>query len=388
MFTGWHALSGMLVVLVAVLALIAATNLAPWYALVREPVLTVSLGAASLGRPLLVWLNQILMTGILLLLALECKRAFMDGELSGPDRLRLPLVAALGGMVAPAAILLAFEGGESNRQAAWVVMLGMDMTLGLAALSWLGDRVPSALKVFFATSAMFSILAGAVVLAVALAPPLSLSALVLPGACLGLLACMNRGGVRSVSLYLLPAVVAWVALADYAAHAVLVGPFLACCIPAQDRDGIGSVLHGLERDLLPLICLVGYPVLIFVNAGVSPGGELWDASAGTRFAQTVLGLFPGRALGVLGLVWLGVRLRFCALPSGFGWKEMSAVSMLCGAGLFPGLAALALISGHSPAQVEAVRLGMLAGSFVSVAMGSFVLRQVLSRRRNKVMQRL
>jgi NhaA family Na+:H+ antiporter len=171
-------------------------------------------------------------------------------------------------------------------------------------------------------------------------------------------------------------------------HAVLVGPVLACCIPAQDRDGIESVMHGVERDLLPLVCLVGYPALIFVNAGVSPGAELWDASVGTWFVPVTLGLFPGKILGVLSAIWLGVRLRVCALPAGVGWKEMGAVAMLCGAGTFPGLYALTMVAEPGAAGVDPARLGILAGSFVSIALGFFLLRQALSRRRNKVMQRL
>jgi NhaA family Na+:H+ antiporter len=388
-FTRWHALAGVLAILAAVLGLIAvATNLAPWYALVREPVLTVSLGALSLGRPLAAWINQMLMTGILFLTGLECKRAFVDGELSGPERLRLPLAAALGGMTVSAAIHFAFGGGDPNQQTAWVATLGMDMALGLAALSWLGDRVPGALKVFFATAAMFSVLAGAVLMAVVLAPPFSWPAMAVAGLCLGLLACMNRGGVRSVSLYLFPAVVAWVVLADCAVHAALVGPLLACCIPAQGRDGTGSVLHGLERDLLPLVCLISYPVLVFVNIGALSGEEPWDASAGIWFMQAALGLFPGKALGVFGVIWALVRLRICALPAGVGWKEMGATATLCGAGMVPGLYALALVPGPGTAQLEAARAGIVAGSFVSMALGFFLLRQALSRRRNKVMQRL
>lgn len=388
-FTGWHAMAGMLAILAAVLGLIAATtNLAPWYALVREPVMTVSLGSFSLGRPLLGWINQVLMTGILFLMGLECKRAFMDGELSGSDRLRLPLAAALGGMAVSAAIHFAFGRGNPNQHALWAVTLGMDMTLGLAALSWLGDRVPATLKVFFATSAMFSVLAGALIMAVALASPLSWPALVVSGTCLGLLVCMNRGGVRSVSLYMFPAIVVWVVLADCALHAVLVGPILAWCIPAQNRDGAGSVLHGVERDLLPLVCLVGYPVLIFVNIGSTQSGEPGGSTSINWFAEALFCLFPGRVLGILGMVWIGVRLRICSLPAGVGWKEMGAVAILCGAGVFPGLYALTMVSGPSPAQLAAVRLGILGGSLVSIVLGSFLLRQALSRRRNKIMQRL
>jgi len=281
----WHGVAGMLTAVAAVLALVVA-RLGPGSlsATLRETALAVSLGPAVLTMPLTVWISQVLMTILLFVIGLECKRALLDRELVGADRLRLPFMAALGGMCA------GFATGAFLGDPFLGLALGMDMTLGLAGLALLGERVPGALRVLFTTTAMFSILGGVFVQAgVSFA---HWPGVVLPGLCLALLAIMNRAGVRSVFLYLPPALAAWFTLADTPALAVLVGPCAAWCMPAQAREGARSPLHDLERDLLPLVCLVGYPVLVFVNAGLVPGDDSWDPSSGSWFAGVLFGLFP------------------------------------------------------------------------------------------------
>ena len=384
-FVGWQSVAGMLTILALALAALAGVaGLSSWRELAREPLLGVSFGSVSLGKPLVFWANQIFMTVILFVTGLECKRAFVEEELAGADRLRLPLLGALGGMLASGAVHAALAGGQPGAGASWVMASGMDMTLGLAALALLGERVPGALKAFFASMAMFSML-GSAALAAAVQPELpSWTALAGAGLCLAVLACLNLGRVESVSAYLLIGALLWVALARTDAWAVLAGPLSAFFIPARDREQGRSPLLILEQDLLPTVCCIVIPALVLVNAGLFP--QEGGGTMATRQAAVMLpGLFPAKAAGIFGICWAGARLGLCALPAGVDWKEFAGVVLLTGAGftvnVFLGLA----ISGQDAAGW--VLLAALAASALSLASGLAMLRYAFARRRNKVVQR-
>ena len=384
-FVGWQSVAGMLTVLALALAALAGiTGLSSWHALTRETLLSVSFGAVSLGKPLVVWVNQACMTAILFVAALECKRAFVEEEFSGPDRLRLPLLGALGGMLASAAVHTALAGGLPGMGVSWVMALGMDMTLGLAALSLLGERVPGALKAFFAGMAIFAMLGSAAVAAAVQPEYPSWPVLVGAGACLAVLACLNLGRVQSVSAYLLAGVMLWAVLARTETWSVLAGPLSAFFIPSQDREQARSPLLNLEQDLLPTVCCIVIPLLALINAGLFP--QEGGISTATRQAAAMLpGLFPAKAAGVFGLCWIGAKLGICALPAGVNWKEFAGVVLLAASGftvnVFLGLAT----TGRD--TVNGVLLAALAASALSLACGLCMLRYALVRRRNKVVPR-
>ena len=382
-FVGWQSVAGMLTIpALALAALAGAAGPESWHALARETILSVSVGSASLGKPVVFWANQLFMTAILMAAGLECKRAFAEEELSGPDRLRLPLLGALGGMLASAAVHAALAGPEPG--ASWVMVLGMDMTLGLGALALFGERVPGALKAFFASMAVFAMLGSAVVAAAVQTVYPSWAALLGAGFCLALLAGLNLGRVESVSPYLLVGAALWVVLARWDAWAVLAGPLTAFFIPAREREQGRSPLLRLEQDLLPTVCCIVVPALTLVNAGLFP--QEGGMSTATRQAAAMLpGLFPAKAAGIFGVCWVGARLRLCALPAGVDWKEFAGVVLLAGAGftvnVFLGLAT----SGQDAAG--GVLLATLAASALSLASGLAMLRYAFARRRNKVVQR-
>ena len=384
-FVGWQSVAGMLTVLALALAALAGiTGLSSWYALTREPLLSVTIGSVSLGKPLVLWVNQIFMTAVLFVTGLECKRAFAEEEFSGPDRLRLPLVGALGGMLASAAVHAVLAGRDPGMGVSWVMALGMDMTLGLAALSLLGERVPGALKALFAGMAMFTMLGSAAV-AAAVQPVLpSWTALAGAGGCLAILACLNLGRVQSVSIYVLVGALLWAALAPTASWAVLAGPLTAFFIPAQDQEQTRSPLLNLEQDLLPAVCCIVIPALALVNAGLFP--QEGGISMATRQAAAMLpGLFPAKAAGIFGMCWLGARLGICVLPAGVNWKEFAGVVLLTGAGFTVNVFLGLVTTGQHTAN--GVLLAALAASGLSLSCGLGMLRYALVRRRNKVVPR-
>ena len=388
-FVHWHAVAGKLSILALALAALAATTgLAPWYALIREPLVGISAGAASLAKPLAAWLNQAGVALILFVAGLECKRAFCEEEWAGPERLRLPLVGALGGALASVAAYSALASGpEPGHGFSWAVPLGMEMALGLAVLAWLGERVPDALKAFFTAMALFSFLGSVVVGAVVQSGLPTWGVLAFAGFCIAVLLCLNLARISAVSPYLLAGAALWAALAPWAALSALSGPLAALFIPMRDREQLRTPLTDLEQDLLPTVCCIVTPALALINAGMFPqaGGE--DAISTQRAVAMLLGLFPAKAAGVFGMCWLGVRLRVCALPAGVGWKEFAGAALLAGAGftvnVFLGLA----LVGQGGTALNEIRLAALAASALSLASGYALLRYALARRRNKALQR-
>lgn len=384
----WVSMAGMLSALAFALAMIFSnTGLAPWYAGIRLPMLGVSYGDVTLGRPALVWINLALMSAVLFAVALECTRGVIEEELDGPDRLRLPVFGALGGMLAAGAVHALLSGAQGGLEPWWVASLGTDAALGLAVLSLLGERVPGALKSLFATMAMFSLIGSSVVLVGVQGGLPSWSVLAIGGTCVAVFVLLRLAGVESVSPYLLTGAVLWAAAAGEGSLAVLAGPLTALCIPGRSREANPSPLLGLEQDLLPTVCCVALPLLVFASAGFSPV----EAPAGFATAREALpaflGMFPAKAAGIFGMCWAGTRLRLCALPAGIGWKEFGGVALLGGAGftvnVFLGLA----LAGHDGPAVNGIRMAAMAATALSVSCGYAILRYALARRRNKVIQR-
>lgn len=342
--------------------------------------LLISHGAWTSTQPLVLWLNEAGMALLFLLTGLEFKRGLMDDELTGPVRLRLPILGALGGLFAPLLPLALLNWGEPALATAWPVPLGTDMALGLGILALFGDRVPAGLKLFFLSTALFMnigtlLLAGGMRLA-----HLSGPVLIVAGACLVVLVGMNLARVAAFSLYAVVGIVLWTALAASGPPSALAGLLLALAVPMQSRDRI--VLAGVEHDMHRAVGLVVIPVLVFVDLGVM-GREFPLFTPWTM--GVAAGLFVGKQIGVLGLCWLGVQTEFCDLPAGVGWRELAGVAALCGIGGGMSLGWAVLAGSPLPAET---RTAILAASLLSALAGYGLLRHVLAQRRNKVLQRI
>ena len=365
-FMKLESASGILMLTAAVIAMLAANSpLAGLYSELLDTTVAVQVGALSISKPLLLWVNDGLMAVFFFLVGLEIKREVMEGELSSVSQIVLPGVGALGGMVIPATIYIWMNWGDPVALDGWAIPVATDIAFALALLSVFGSRVPTTLKVFLLTLAIFDDLAAIVIIALFYSGDLSLGALLIGAIALTVAVIMNKTGVTRTSSYILLGVVLWIAVLKSGVHATLAGVLIALCIPMRDKQG-NSPLRELEHDLHSPVVFVILPVFAFANAGLSLAGMTIEDLAHPVTLGVVSGLFIGKALGILVFVGLGVGLRFVQLPKNVNWIQLLGVAFACGIGFTMSLFIAGLAFEHgSDDYYSGDRLGILLGSIMS-----------------------
>lgn len=371
-FLDSEAAGGLILMGTAAVALVVANSaLAPAY----FDALGAYVGPLSVGH----WVNDGLMAVFFLLVGLEIKREMLDGQLASWSNRALPGIAAAGGMLVPALIYLAFNGGSADTARGWAIPTATDIAFALGVMSLLGPRVPAALKVFLAALAIIDDLGAVVIIALFYSGALSMIDLGLAAAALAVLVAMNRGGVGRLWPFLLVGAALWFFVLRSGVHATIAGVLLALTIPlrpapAAPDDLAHSLLHRLEHALHRPVAFLVVPIFGFANAGVSFAGLGTDAFTQPLTLGVALGLLVGKLAGVFGASALAIRFGIATLPFRASWTHMVGVSLLCGIGftmsLFIGLLAFA----DDPLLQAKVKIGILAGSLLAGLLGWLVLR--------------
>ena len=276
-FLRLESAAGILLVAAGALALLVANSPASGlYDALLATHAEIRVGELGINRSLLHWINDGLMAIFFLLVGLEIKREVLEGELSDPARVTLPVVAAIGGMAVPAAVYVWLNAGNPAALAGWAIPTATDIAFALGVLALLGNRVPATLKLFLLTVAIVDDLGAIVIIALFYAGDLSAASLTVAAVMLTLLVAMNRLGVLGVVPYLLAGTILWAAVLKSGVHATLAGVLLAFCIPLRDSNGgEQSPLRTLEKDLHPSVAYGILPIFAFANAGVALGGTTW-----------------------------------------------------------------------------------------------------------------
>ncbi len=375
-FIDSEAASALPLLAAAVLALVLAnTALQPTIHGLLGDKLTFAYGPIGLSKPLLLWINDGLMAVFFLLVGLEIKREVVEGELSRPSQVALPIAGALGGMIVPGLFYAALNWNDPVALRGWAIPAATDIAFSLGVLAALGSRVPLALKVFLTTLAIVDDLGAIVIIAFFYTGHLSFAAMAVAGVCIVALAGLNLAGVRRIGPYMLIGLVLWVSVLKSGVHATLAGVVLAMFIPlksAGEDDAARPAIH-LEHALKPWSAWFIMPVFAFANAGLS----LADLSLSSLVEPVplgiVAGLFLGKQVGIMLGAGLLIALGVAAMPAGATWRRLYGVSILGGIGftmsLFIGTLAFADASHESQ-----VRLGVLVGSLLSALVGYAVLR--------------
>ena len=298
-FMRLESASGVLLLAFTLLALLLANSpLAYFYGQLLDTTVAVQVGALTIHKPLLLWVNDGLMAVFFFLVGLEIKREFLEGELSSISQVVLPGMGALGGMLVPAAIYVAFNWGNPVALDAWAIPVATDIAFALALLGAFGARVPLTLKIFLLTLAIFDDLAAIVIIALFYSQDLSMNALIFAVMALSAAVTMNRLGVTRTSSYIMLGVVLWVAVLKSGVHATLAGVLIALCVPMRDEQG-GSPLRRLEHDLHTPVAFAILPIFAFANAGLFLGGITWADITHPVTVGISLGLLIGKPLGVV-----------------------------------------------------------------------------------------
>jgi NhaA family Na+:H+ antiporter len=367
---------GILLMMVTVSALLLKNSpLAGAYnAFLHTPV-EIRFGALQIAKPLLLWINDGLMAVFFLLVGLEVKRELLRGSLSSWSQAALPVIAAVGGMLAPALIYVAFNYREPLSLHGWAIPTATDIAFALGILSLLGSRVPPSLKIFLLALAIMDDLGAIVIIALFYTANLSLISMAIAVVTLAALFALNRAGVVSRAAYVLLGVILWVSVLKSGVHATLAGVALAFMIPldARKEGSDHSLAESIEHELHPWVSFMILPLFAFVNAGIDLRGLSFEKLMTPVPLGIMLGLFIGKQAGVFLFSWLAIRIRLAALPEGSSWKQLYGVALMTGIGFTMSFFIDSLAFVDDSVYEYADKLAILIGSLLSGIAGYLVL---------------
>jgi NhaA family Na+:H+ antiporter len=416
-----EAAGGVIMLAAAAIAILWANS--PWaasYTEVWHTPLRVELGGLiDLDHlSLQTWVNDALMTVFFLLVGVEIKREVVHGELRDARAVALPVIAAIGGMIVPAAIYAAINAGGPGANG-WAVPMATDIAFAVGVVTLAGKRVPLAAKIFLLTLAVADDIGAIVVIAIFYAGAVSWGWLACAASAVAVIFVMRRSDVQSLAPYLAVGAFAWLALLESGVHATLIGVALGLLTPAwplrsprrfpaearrainrieaayydrvltprefaENEQNIAEVarlamfstspLERLERALSPWVAYVVVPVFALANAGVAlDAGAIRGVASDPTTIGVVLGLVAGKTIGVFGAAALTVRLGIARLPLGTTWRHLLGLATSAGVGFTVALFVTSL-SFDTAATADAAKVGILAGSTLAGIIGFTILR--------------
>ncbi len=318
------------------------------------------------------WIADALMAFFFLLVGLEVKREWYQGQLATPAERRLPIIAAVAGMAVPALVYLGWTSGDPALVNGWAIPAATDIAFAIGVLAILGRHAPSAIKLLLVTLAIIDDIGAVIVIAIAYTADLDRAALIGALAVAGAMAALGQYGVRRLWPFLLGFILLWMLTLASGVHATIAGVLAALAIPLGKGEG-HSPLRRLEHTIHPWVMFGVVPLFGFASAGVALDGGIGALAAPLPLA-ILLGLFLGKQLGVFAAIYAVVRTGLAPMPRGTNWRQLWGAATLCGIGFTMSLFIGALAFPADPALVEAAKIGTLAGSLLSALAGYFILR--------------
>ena len=331
-----------------------------------------ALGALDLNKSIELWISDALMAIFFLLAGLEIKREMLVGQLSTRDRIALPVIAALGGMILPALIFLAFNRNDPLLARGWAIPCATDIAFSLAVLRVVGNRVPESLRRFLTAVAVLDDVGAILIIAAFYTAQLSVPMLAATLIPIIVLFALNRARVASVTPYLLTGVVLWVCILKSGIHPTIAGVILASAIPLDTKRG--PMLEPLENRLQPWVIFLILPLFALANAGVSLSGLTFKSLLEPVALGIALGLLFGKTFGItLGAIASSV-LRLGSKPPDASWFQILGVAHVAGIGFTMSLLLGALAyEAAAPELFNSAKLGVLVGSTLGGIAGVIVL---------------
>ena len=399
-----EAAGGVVLLVATVIAVAAANSVASeWFLKLWKTEVGFTFGSFSMMHKLQHWINDGLMAVFFFVIGLEVKRELVLGELRDLRQAVLPTAAALGGMIVPAGIYLAFQAGESG-SAGWGIPMATDIAFVVGCLAILGSRVPRSLRVMLLTLAIVDDIGAILVIAIGYTEHLDWAALGFGVAGIGVILLLARMGVRAIGVYTFVGALVWLGFHESGVHATIAGVIVGLLTPATSwvskgllgdiTGGASQVFHGegleagiseyqalrhietasreaisplerLETTLHPWVGFVIMPIFALANAGVP--FAVSDLGEPVSIA-VVAGLLLGKPLGIVLLSWLAVKSGLARLPEGVSWGMIVAGGILAGIGFTMAMfiAGLAL---KDPQLLQTAKVGIFVGSGLSALIG-------------------
>lgn len=371
-----EASGGIILIIAAALAMLLAnmgSTSGMYHSFLETPV-QLKVGALEINKNMLLWINDALMAVFFLLIGLEVKRELIVGSLASRRQAIFPVIAALGGMVVPALVYLAFNVQDPITREGWAIPAATDIAFALGVLALLGSRVPASLKIFLMALAIIDDLGAIVIIALFYTSDLSLLSLGVAAAAIAALAILNLTGVRRTGIYILVGVILWTAVLKSGVHATLAGVIVGFFIPLKEQNGKSPAVQ-LEHVLHPWVAYLILPLFAFANAGVSLQGVTIEGLTSLLPLGIIAGLFIGKPLGISLFCWLALKMKWATLPADTTFKQIMAVGVLCGIGFTMSIFIASLAFGDvDPALINWAKLGILIGSVLSAVVGYGLLR--------------
>jgi len=369
-FLSVEALGGIALLAATIGALVWANVGTGSYLNVWASELTVGVGNLAISEPLRAWVNDGLMAVFFFVVGLEIKRELVRGELRDPRTASLPVFAAIGGMVVPAALYFALNRGGPDSQG-WGIPMATDIAFAVAVLAVLSTRIPSGLKLFVLTLAIVDDIGAILVIAIFYSD--SISVLWLAGALgvISVIVLLQRVGIAHPIAYVAPAVALWVCTFESGLHATIAGVVLGLLTPARPFGG-REVIEGLEHRLHPWSSFLIVPLFALANAGVILTADSVErAATGTIALGVVVGLVVGKPLGIVTATAIGVRSGLGRLPEGVHRVHVLGAGLLAGIGFTVSLFVASL--SFRGVDLDEAKIGILIASIASGVLGAVLL---------------
>lgn len=410
--------TGGIVLFISVLIAIFWAN-SPWsasYHHLWEMQLSIDIAGKGIHQPLHTWINDGLMALFFFVIGLELKREFIAGELSTFKKASLPMMAALGGMLAPALIYVTFNRNLDSG-IGWGIPMATDIAFALGLLSLAGKHIPGSVKVFLSALAVADDLGAVLVIAFFYTAHIAIAPLLIGFAFLLTLGIANLLGIRSTLFYLTLGIAVWVSFLFSGVHATIAGVLVAFMIPArtkiketlfvndmrkqldqfeQEIPGNGDLttpeqhhiierieqlssdaatpLQKIESVLHPWVAFIIMPLFALANAGIIINSDFFSSLVNPVSMGIMVGLVVGKFSGVLFFTWIMVKFKFAVLPQQTQWRHIIGVAMLAGVGFTMSLF-ITELAFQDLKMIDQAKYGILLASVIAGISGILILKK-------------
>ncbi|EAJ7573009.1 Na+/H+ antiporter NhaA [Campylobacter upsaliensis] len=330
-------------------------------------------GEFRLEKPFLLWVNDGLISIFFFAIGLELKKELMQGAFKEVRSIILPFAAALGGIIVPASIFALVNVGDAYTLKGWAIPTATDTAFALAILMMCGKHIPSSLKIFLLSLAIFDDVGAILIIAIFYTSKLSIVAFIVASCAILALLILNLLGITRKSFYFICSLILWVSVLKSGVHATLAGLITAFFIPVFTKDG-KPFLKEIDESLKFWLIFVILPLFAFANAGVNLANIDLKSILSGASVGIFLGLFVGKQVGVFAFSYLAIKSGLARLPEGANFKQLYGVCILTGIGFTMSLFIDGLAYEVSDIFNYADNLSILVASFCSGILGFVYLK--------------